>query len=70
MTLSPDDVVNVAFPKPPIGQRGYDQAEVDDFLDRIEAALRHPDQHTLTRRAGFHDRISNRAPRRPRVPRG
>lgn len=33
---------------PPIGQRGYDQAEVDDFLDRIEAALRHPDQHALT----------------------
>ncbi len=48
MTLSPDDVVNVAFPKPPIGQRGYNPVEVDDFLDRIEVALRHPDQHTLT----------------------
>jgi len=48
MALGPDDVANVAFSKPPIGQRGYDQAEVDDFLDRIEVALRHPDQHTLT----------------------
>jgi len=29
----------VAFGKPPIGRRGYDESEVDAFLDRVEATL-------------------------------
>lgn len=37
MPLTPADVHNVAFKKPPIGKRGYDEDEVDAFLDLIEA---------------------------------
>jgi DivIVA domain-containing protein len=37
--LKPVDVRNVAFGKPPIGRRGYDEAEVDAFLDRVEQTL-------------------------------
>src|SRR6201747_3107675 len=39
MPLTPADVHNVAFSKPPIGKRGYDEDEVDAFLDLIEAEL-------------------------------
>ena len=40
MPLTPADVHNVAFSKPPIGKRGYNEDEVDAFLDRIVATLR------------------------------
>jgi DivIVA domain-containing protein len=33
--LTPADVPNVAFSKPPIGKRGYNEDEVDAFLDRV-----------------------------------
>ena len=33
MPLTPADVHNVAFSKPPIGKRGYNEDEVDAFLD-------------------------------------
>ena len=33
MPLTPADVHNVAFKKPSIGKRGYDEDEVDAFLD-------------------------------------
>ena len=33
MPLTPADIHNVAFKKPPIGKRGYDEEEVDAFLD-------------------------------------
>jgi DivIVA domain-containing protein len=39
MPLMPADVANVAFSKPPLGTRGYDENEVDAFLDLIEAEL-------------------------------
>ncbi len=39
MPLTPADVHNVAFKKPPIGKRGYDEDEVDAFLDLVEAEL-------------------------------
>ena len=39
MPLSPADVHNVAFSKPPIGKRGYNEDEVDQFLDLVEDAL-------------------------------
>jgi len=29
----------VAFRKPPIGRRGYDEDDVDEFLDRVETEL-------------------------------
>ena len=40
MPLTPADVHNVAFKKPPIGKRGYDEEEVDAFLQDVEARLR------------------------------
>lgn len=39
MTLTPADVHNVEFKKPSLGKRGYDEDEVDVFLDKIEAEL-------------------------------
>ena len=36
MPLTPADVHNIAFKKPPIGKRGYDEDEVDAFLDEVE----------------------------------
>ncbi|PZS15443.1 MAG: cell division initiation protein [Pseudonocardiales bacterium] len=39
MPLTPADVRNVAFSKPPIGKRGYNEDEVDTFLDLVGADL-------------------------------
>jgi DivIVA domain-containing protein len=39
MPLTPADIHNVAFKKPPIGKRGYDEEEVDAFLDEVETEL-------------------------------
>ena len=39
MPLTPADVHNVAFRKPPFGKRGYDEEEVDAFLDEVEREL-------------------------------
>ncbi|MDT7713012.1 MAG: hypothetical protein QOG46_1706 [Pseudonocardiales bacterium] len=39
MPLMPADVHNVAFSKPPIGKRGYNEDEVDAFLERVETEL-------------------------------
>ncbi len=38
--MTPDEVHNVAFIKPRIGRRGYDEQEVDAVLDLVEATLR------------------------------
>ncbi|QGN47372.1 DivIVA domain-containing protein [Micromonospora sp. WMMC415] len=37
--LTPADVHNVAFKKPPLGKRGYDEEEVDTFLDAVERTI-------------------------------
>ncbi|GIF47088.1 DivIVA domain-containing protein [Asanoa ferruginea] len=39
MPLTPADVHNMAFKKTSIGKRGYDEEEVDAFLDDLEQAL-------------------------------
>lgn len=39
MPLTPADVHQVAFKKPPIGKRGYDEEDVDAFLDEVEREL-------------------------------
>src|SRR4028118_1823770 len=39
MPLTPAEVHNVAFKKPPIGKRGYDEEEVDAFLYEVEREL-------------------------------
>jgi DivIVA domain-containing protein len=40
--LTPEQVHNVAFSKPPLFKRGYSEDEVDAFLDRVESTLRDP----------------------------
>jgi DivIVA domain-containing protein len=37
--LTPSDVRNVRFAKPPFGRRGYDEQQVDVFLDEVERTL-------------------------------
>src|SRR5947209_18644037 len=39
MPLTPADVHNVAFSKPPIGKRGYNEDEVHAFLELVENEL-------------------------------
>jgi DivIVA domain-containing protein len=39
MPLTPADIHNVAFKKPPIGKRGYGEEEVDAFLDEAEQEM-------------------------------
>jgi DivIVA domain-containing protein len=46
--LTPEQVRSVTFSKPPIGKRGYNEDEVDAFLDLAEAALRDPTGRILT----------------------
>ncbi|MBP2474276.1 DivIVA domain-containing protein [Crossiella equi] len=46
--LTPKDVRDVEFGMASLLRRGYDEGEVDTFLDRIEATLRGED--TLTAR--------------------
>lgn len=41
--LSAEDVHQIAFRRPPPGQQGYDEDQVDAFLDRVEATLRSKD---------------------------
>jgi DivIVA domain-containing protein len=43
-TLTPAEVRSVTFDKAPLGKRGYDEKQVDAFLDRVEATLTGTDQ--------------------------
>jgi DivIVA domain-containing protein len=52
MPLTPADVHNVAFKKPPIGKRGYDEEEVDAFLDEVERELARLIEENNEMRAG------------------
>lgn len=40
--LTADDVHHAAFSKPPFGERGYNEDDVDDFLERLENRLANP----------------------------
>jgi DivIVA domain-containing protein len=42
LVVTPEAVHNVAFSKAGRGERGYDEDEVDAFLERVKAALRDP----------------------------
>jgi DivIVA domain-containing protein len=46
--LGPDQVRGAEFNRAPFGKRGYDEEEVDLFLDRIEATLLGKDTVTAT----------------------
>lgn len=37
--LTPDDVREVVFDHAPLFRRGYDETQVDEFLDRVESAM-------------------------------
>ena len=62
MPLTPADIHNVAFKKPLLGKRGYDEEEVDAFLDEVEREIqRLADDNSALRAqvetgAGGHDR--------------
>ena len=47
-SLAAEQVHNVAFSKPPLGKRGYNEDEVDAFLELVEATLRDPGCTALT----------------------
>jgi DivIVA domain-containing protein len=53
MPLTPADVHNVVFKKPPIGKRGYDEDEVDAFLDVVEGELARLIEENNELRAGI-----------------
>jgi DivIVA domain-containing protein len=55
MPLMPADVANVAFSKPPLGTRGYDEDEVDAFLDLVEAEL----ARLIQENTGLCDRVES-----------
>ena len=54
MPLTPADVHNVAFSKPPIGKRGYNEDEVDAFLDLVENEL----TRLIEENADLHQRVT------------
>src|SRR5215217_4860977 len=62
MPLTPADVHNVVFKKPPIGKRGYDEDEVDAFLDVVEAELARLIEENNELRAGSGRRAELPAP--------
>jgi DivIVA domain-containing protein len=53
MPLTPADIHNMAFKKPPIGKRGYDEEEVDAFLDELEQEL----TRLLEENRALHDQV-------------
>ena len=64
MPLTPADVHNVAFSKPPIGKPGYHEHEVDAFIDLIEAELARliEDNHELCNQLEKLDQRAHAAP--------
>ena len=54
MALSPEDVVNKRF-QPTKFREGYDQDEVDDFLDEVVNELRRLGEENEELRGKLHD---------------
>jgi DivIVA domain-containing protein len=52
MTLTPNDVRSVAFKKPPLGKRGYDEEQVDSFLEEVERTIATLTDQLAAARAG------------------
>jgi DivIVA domain-containing protein len=59
--LTAADIHNVVFSKPPFGKRGYNEDEVDAFLDLIEARLLNPSNRFPTA-AEVHNVAFNKPP--------
>src|SRR3954454_22495468 len=69
MPLTPADVHNVVFKKPPIGKRGYDEDEVDAFLDVVEAELaRLIEENNELRAGGGRAPVREERPEPPAAP--
>lgn len=65
MALTPEDVLNKTFGTTQV-RRGYDEREVDDFLDEIVATLRRLNKELEDCRAG--SSVATSAPKMPRPP--
>lgn len=60
--LTPEHIRNVAFSKPPLFKRGYDEDEVDAFLDRVESTLRDRDAFGGLTAADLHNVAFSKPP--------
>ncbi|WP_277950247.1 DivIVA domain-containing protein [Mycolicibacterium sp. P9-64] len=60
--LTAADVHDVAFSKPPMFKRGYHEDEVDELLERVEAALRDPTGRDGITAAELHDVTFSKPP--------
>ena len=60
--LTPEQVHNVAFSKPPLFKRGYNEDEVDAFLDRVESTLRDRDAFGGLTAADLHNVAFSKPP--------
>jgi DivIVA domain-containing protein len=60
--LTPEQVHTVAFSKPRLFKRGYNEDEVDAFLDRVEATLRDPTARDGITPAELHDVAFSKPP--------
>lgn len=52
VSLTPADVRAVRFDRPPFGRRGYDEGQVDAFLDQVERAFTALDDELRRRGTG------------------
>lgn len=59
MAVTAEDVHNVRFDRAPLGSRGYNEIEVDEFLDRVAATLDGEDEVTA---ADVHGVAFSKAP--------
>ncbi|SOD71619.1 DivIVA domain-containing protein [Jatrophihabitans sp. GAS493] len=46
--MTPSEIHYIAFRKPPLGKRGYDEDDVDDLLERLERFFRDPAGASMT----------------------
>jgi len=60
--LNPTQVHNVSFCKPRLFKRGYDEDEVDTFLERVEAALQEPNLWVGLTPSDLHDVTFSKPP--------
>jgi DivIVA domain-containing protein len=63
MPLTPADIHNTAFSRPPLGKRGYDEAEVDAFLDEVEQEF----TRLLTENRALREKVQRTAPSKGRL---
>jgi len=46
--MTPSEIHYIAFRKPPFGKRGYDEDDVDAFLDKLERFFKSPGSQELS----------------------